>query len=140
MELCKHEAEVNRTIFCPPNWGNEKEEAATLVVWELCHECLLRPCFAAEKQFEMFEFACELKWADPESEDWGGNDAIAWKTMKHAESLMAEVFGARCVRRVGLPWCAEKAIRNKCPLDEHPHPDDELAQVAEDAELLCLPL
>ena len=103
--------------FCPANWASEKEESATPVVWELCH--------------------------DPESEDWedwGGNDAIAWKTMKHAESLMAEVFGARYVQRVGLPWCAEKAIRNKYLWDEHPHPDDELAHVAEDAELLCLPL
>ena len=127
MSECQWEESVQQFVYRPPSYCREGE---------LCPECLLRPCLVKGRWDDIMSF-CEdtMIFEDDDS------DAMYFKMINHAESILVEVFGARYTRNHPTPPCifelvgkyhdAKKGMDNEATDEEFP--DDELVAGAVDA-------
>lgn len=135
---CIWEEEVGQFVFRPASYYNKischnnggdpsgDEEGA------LCRECLLRPCLVKGRWDDIMSF-CEdtMIFEDDDS------DAMYFKMMNHADSILVEVFGARHVRNHPTPLCVSALVGNYHDTKRgveaaEEDPDDELVSGAVD--------
>lgn len=87
--LCKHEEEIGKLVFCPPNYGDKSKK--------LCRDCLLRPCVAMEKKTRILSFCEEMLLLENKP-----MEEIGEMLGVEAVSIMEEIFGSDCVHKVCL--------------------------------------
>ena len=114
MTECVYEDLVGKDVYFPPGWGG-LEDDGTRSNWKLCTSCCLRPCVVTEKLYDIFEFAEKLKLFSTEEND---NETIVCQTYNHCETILADIFNKRYVRKFWLPCCLTEAIREKYPFDD----------------------
>ena len=133
---CCYEKEVDEFVYRPPlrpwSCGNEcipngsKEH-------KLCHNCCLRPCIAKVKRNDLMAH-CEHVMVF-ENDDV---EAMQSKMFDHADSLLADVFGAPHVRNFPVPACLHELVdRHLCQMTGTTHqegcdPDHDLVVGAVD--------
>ena len=121
---CCYEDEIGDFVYCPPCYNNNKKRKEGGAEERLCHECLLRPCIVRGKWNHIMDFCEEVMVF--ENDD---SEAMYFKMMNHAESIMVEVFGARYCRNNPTPACIQGVVSNyfetKAQMEEEEEDPDE---------------
>lgn len=137
LSQCQWEESVNDFVYCPPSYCTEERSGGNMDCKELCRECLLRPCLVKGRWDDIMSF-CEdtMIFEDDDS------DAMYFKMINHAESILVDVFGARYVRNHPSPPCifelvgkyhdTKKGLYDAENSANEEFPDDELVHGAID--------
>ena len=131
LDQCRWEEAVNDFVYHPRSYCKETSQHEA----ELCRECLLRPCLVKGRWDDIMCF-CEDTMVF-ENDD---SDAMYFKMIHHAESILVEVFGARYVRNFPTPPCIFELVGKyhdvKSGMEDEDsgieQPDDELVAGAMD--------
>lgn len=114
IQQCVYEPTLCKWLFHPRGWGTKLPFPFTKASWLLCKDCLLKPCFAAEKHVEIFGFL-------DESNDSADSVVVSFSSANQqlrirAMESMCQVFGRRYAHQTGLPKCVLDDIDGRFPL------------------------
>lgn len=125
---CRYEEEIGDFVYCPPCYSKKKDEGE-----KLCHECLLRPCIVRGKWNEIMDFCEEVMIF--ENDD---SEAMYFKMLNHAESILVEIFGADYVtKQQRAPGCLYELVGNYHRVKGGMELDDGLQEGDPDEELVA---
>ena len=94
---CRWEEAVQDFVYQPPLYCSKEKNSEEA---DLCRECLLRPCLVKGRWDDIMCFCEEtMVFEDDDS------DAMYFKMINHAESIVVEVFGADYAGNHTTPLC-----------------------------------
>jgi hypothetical protein len=130
---CCYEEEIGDFVYCPPCYNNNKKRKEGGAEERLCHECLLRPCIVRGKWNHIMDFCEEVMVF--ENDD---SEAMYFKMMNHAESILVEIFGAEYVtKQERAPGCLYELVGNYHRMKGGMEGEEELQDVDPDEDLVA---
>jgi hypothetical protein len=132
---CCYEEEIGDFVYCPPCYNNNKKRKEGGAKERLCHECLLHPCIVRGKWNHIMDFCKEVMIF--ENYD---SEAVYFKMMNHAESVLVETFGAAeyvTTKQERAPGCPYELVGNYHRMKSGMEGEEELQDGDRDEDLVA---